>query len=101
MTAARESALEPLAATFLRVTYLLDASAEAQWQRGHTPRALNEGVRGKNTVSDPTGSTVIDDRRLALRAAVVEAERAQAAAMRTLRVAEAKLTRALQDATTP
>lgn len=75
-----------LAAEALEILLLLDAVSEAEWRRSQAPVLPEEDTaeRGKGKVSDPTGDTVIDGRRLALRAAVIAAEREVLSATQSL-----------------
>ncbi len=88
MTDAAPDTLEAFGATYLRTRALLADAAQAQWQMGATP-VLKEDTteRSKGTTNDPTVTIVMDTRRLALRASVIEAEAAVAAADQTLRAA--------------
>jgi hypothetical protein len=59
----------------LRLQQLLSAVADAQWQPSVTPTPREDTTeRSKGGHNDPTSAVVSDDRRLALRAAVVKAE---------------------------
>jgi hypothetical protein len=89
------SPLEPAAAALLRVEALLGEAHEAQWQAGHSPVPLIDTTeRSKGMTSDPVTHAMLDDRRIKLRAAVLEAEAAQADFMRVLGVAEQRLSAA-------
>jgi hypothetical protein len=91
--------LERFGAANLRVRQLLADSREAQWRTGKSPVPKEDTTeRSKGLVNDPTATTVLDPRRVALRAAALEAERALSIAARTLRVAEARLVAALAQA---
>ncbi|MFS6529142.1 hypothetical protein V8Z69_18345 [Microbacterium aurugineum] len=87
--------LEAFGATYLRLHQALDNASESQWQAGYTPRARDDGdaatIRSNGTTSDPTVGIFLDGRRLALREAVIEAERAQELALHTMQTAIAKL----------
>jgi len=88
--------LDKFAAAYLRVYQSLHSdAAEAQWMPGRTP-VLREDTteRSKGLTSDPVPTTAMDGRRLNLRAAVMEAEKALSAADQALRLAESKLRRA-------
>lgn len=88
--------LERFGAANLRVRQLLADSREAQWRPGKSPVPKEDTTeRSKGLVNDPTATTVLDPRRVALRAATLEAEKALSNADRTLRVAEARLAAAL------
>jgi hypothetical protein len=55
------------------------AAADAQWSSPPVPRApVDTAERSKGLTSDPVPSVALDGRRLALRARVMEAERAAA-----------------------
>lgn len=85
-----------LAAAALRVIQLLNEVGEAQWRAGRTPVPREDTTeRSKGLTSDPTPNIVADQRRLALRAAVIETEQSLEAAMKTLTAAERHLTDAL------
>ena len=91
--------LERFGAANLRVRQLLADSREAQWRPGKSPVPKEDTTeRSKGLVNDPTATTVLDPRRVALRGATLEAERALSLAARTLRVAEARLAAALAQA---
>ena len=92
------SVLEPFAAAFLRLSALLDAAAEPQWQVARSVRPREDtSERSLGVTSDPTWRAASDERRLRVRAAVVAAGRARALAARQLRAAEVDLSRALDD----
>lgn len=89
--------LEAFGAAFLRVRQLLNDVGESQWRAGQSPVPREDTTeRSKGLTSDPTPNIVVDARRLALRAAVIEAEQALEAAGRTLQAAEHHLTTSLQ-----
>lgn len=91
--------LERFGAANLRVRQLLADSRESQWRPGRSPVAKEDTTeRSKGLVNDPTATTTFDPRRVALRGATLEAERALSLAARTLRVAEARLAAALAQA---
>lgn len=56
----------------------------AQWEHGRTPRPVDDGdaagIKSNGIINNPTYSTVVDTRRLAVRDAVRKAERALAQA---------------------
>jgi hypothetical protein len=91
-----DSTLEAASATFLRLQALLIQANQAQWEAGMTP-ALREDTseRSKGMTSDPVPHIVADTRRLKLRDAFVEAERAQALMLKTLSAAANHLESAL------
>lgn len=92
------SVLDAFAASFLRLSALLDAAAEPQWQVARSVRPREDtSERSLGVTSDPTWRAASDERRLKLRAAVVAASRARALAARQLRAAEANLSAALAD----
>lgn len=69
--------LEAFGATNLRVRQLLTDSREAQWRAGKSPVPKEDTTeRSKGLVNDPTATTTLDPRRVALRVAVIDAERA-------------------------
>lgn len=89
--------LEAFGAAFLRVRQLLDDVGESQWRAGQSPVPREDTTeRAKGLTSDPTPNIVVDARRLALRAAVIEAEQALEKAGRTMQAAERHLTDSLQ-----
>lgn len=91
--------LEAFGAANLRVRQLLADSREAQWRPGKSPVPKEDTTeRSKGLVNDPTATSVLDPRRVALRGATLEAERALSLAAHTLRVAEARLAAALAQA---
>lgn len=84
------------AADVLALSALLSDASEAQWQAGKTPVPREDTTeRSRGLVSDPTPSTVVDGRRLALRAAVIEAETALLESQRATRKAGRNLTVAI------
>lgn len=90
--------LEAFGATYLRLHAALGDAAEFQWRAGYTPRSRDDGdaatIKGNGTTSDPTVGIFLDGRRLQLREAVIEAEKAMALARSALAFATAKLERA-------
>ena len=89
--------LEAFAATYLRLRQLVADVGDSQWQPGVTPRAVDDTTeRSKGTKSDPTPTIVVDGRRLALRAAVIEAEQALEKAGRVMQAAERHLNQKLE-----
>lgn len=88
--------LEKFGAADLRVRQLLADSREAQWRAGKSPVPKDDTTeRSKGLVNDPTANIVLDPRRVALRAAAVEAEGALVLADRAMRFAEARLAAAI------
>lgn len=88
--------LESFAAAYLDVSALLTNASEAQWQAGKTPVPREDTTeRSSGMTSDPTPTITADGRRLALRAAVVEAELSIESADRILGQARSQLTEAL------
>lgn len=88
--------LERFGAANLRLRQLLADSREAQWRPGRSPVPKEDTTeRSKGLVNDPTATTVLDTRRVALRAAALEAERALVEADRAMRFAAARLAAAL------
>lgn len=89
--------LEAFGAAYLRLRQLLTDVGESQWQAGATPKAAEDTTeRSKGTTSDPTPTIVVAGRRLALRAAVIEAEQALEKAGRIMTAAERHLEKALE-----
>lgn len=92
MTDTSLDTLEKFGAADLRVRQLLADSREAQWRAGRSPVPKADTTeRSRGLVNDPTANIVLDPRRVALRAAVVEAEAALAYADRAMRFAAARL----------
>jgi hypothetical protein len=84
--------LETVITTYLRLRQLVADVGDSQWQAGATPRPVEDTTeRSKGVTSDPTQSIVLDGRRLALRAAVIEAEQALEKAHATMLAAERHL----------
>lgn len=84
------------AADVLALSALLSDASEAQWQAGRTPVPKEDTTeRSKGLTSDPTPNIVVDGRRLALRASVIEAEQALHAAQAEVRKAGRHLTDAI------
>lgn len=89
MTQPTTDTIKAFAADYLRLQQLLNDLDGAQWQAGRSPVPREDTTeRSKGLTSDPTSNTVADERRLQLRAAVIEAERALASAAERLRAAE-------------
>lgn len=89
--------LEAFGAGYLRVRQLLADVGDSQWRAGKSPVPREDTTeRSKGLTSDPTPSIVVDSRRLALRAAAIEAEQALAKATQTLQAAERHLNDALE-----
>lgn len=88
--------LEKFGAAYLRLSQSLADVGDSQWYPGRTPVArVDTTERSRGLVRDPVPATVFDQRRQALRAAAIEAERAQDLALKTMRAAEARLSAAL------
>lgn len=70
------SGLARTVALSLKLQLLLDESASAQWQRSRVIQSDGDdpGIRSKGAHGDPTFDAVSDPARLALRAAVIQAE---------------------------
>lgn len=84
--------LDAFGATFLRVHALIGNASEAQWKAGATPRPVDDTTeRSKGTISDPTVHALLDGRRLLLRDAVIDAEKAMHDAAATLADVAARL----------
>ncbi|WP_136709393.1 hypothetical protein [Agromyces sp. H66] len=84
--------LDELAEETLLLAHVLGAAEDVQWTRGPTPRPRDdEGRRSPGGVPDPTGDTVADPRRLAVRAAYIQGRRALAASIATVQRTSAKL----------
>lgn len=91
--------LEAFAATYLRLFGQVRGSdvAEMQWRAGRTPVPKEDTTeRSIGLTSDPVPTVTFDTRRVALRNAVIEAERSLREARRTLDEAEASLAAALE-----
>lgn len=96
MTDTAPDTLEKFGAGYLRLRALISDSSEAQWMMGMTPpRPEDTTERSKGVTNDPTPTIVMDERRIRLRASVIEAEDAIAKASQTLRAAVHHLERAL------
>ena len=81
----------------LRLMDLLEATGTSQWEAGCTPQPREDTTeRSKGTTSDPTPTIVMDARRLALRATVIEAEQALEKAMHNMTAAARHLEKALE-----
>lgn len=92
MTQPTSVTLKRFGAVYLRVTQLLADVGNDQWRPGKSPVPKEDTTeRSKGMTSDPTPSIVVDDRRLALRAAVVTAEQALEDAGKALQAAERHL----------
>lgn len=90
-------AFEAFAATYLRLHRGLSESAEAQWMAGATPTPREDTTeRMIGLVRDPVPTATLDTRRLALRSAVIESERALRDADEALRQAVAVLEASLE-----
>lgn len=90
--AAEPDTLERFAAAYLRLRQLVSDSAEAQWSAGRSPVPRDDTTeRSKGLVRDPTPSIVLDPRRLALRAAAIEAEQVLEKAGRAMQAVERRL----------
>lgn len=84
--------LEAFGATYLRLRQLLDDVGDSQWRAGQSLVPKEDTTeRSKGLTSDPTPNIVVDSRRLALRAAVIEAEQALEKAGRIMQAAERHL----------
>lgn len=88
-----------LARAVLRVRDLLNDAEGMQWDRPPRvkPRDDDGPSAGQGGHSDPTASTALNDRRLALRGAVRDAEVALAGAVAVLRRSEDGLASALDE----
>lgn len=90
------TALDDFCRAALTLRALLAEAGDAQWKPSHTPRPRDDtDERSKGGHGDPTLATVVDDRRLALRAAVIEAEGAFDEAALRMSDAGRKVQRAL------
>lgn len=89
--------LEPFAATYLRLQQLLADVGDSQWRAGKSPVPKEDTTeRSRGLTSDPVPSIVTDTRRLALRAAAIEAEQALERAGRAMQAAERHLNEAFE-----
>ena len=89
--------LETFAAAYLRLRQLLADVGDTQWEAGRSPQPREDTTeRSKGTTNDPTPTIVMDTRRLALRAAVIEAEQALEKAMHNMTAAVRHLEKALE-----
>lgn len=97
MTTSPPDTIAAFAATVLRTRQLLADVGDAQWRAGKSPVPREDTTeRSRGLTNDPTPNIVVDTRRLALRAAVIEAEKALDTAGRTVQAAERHLTLALE-----
>jgi hypothetical protein len=88
--------LEAFLATGLRLQQLAADVGDAQWRAGKTPVAREDTTeRSKGLTSDPVPTIVTDARRVALRQAMLEADRALVKVGRLMQAAEHHLTDAL------
>lgn len=95
-TAATPHTLEEFAGAFLGLRVLLAAAEEAQWKPGRTPVPREDTTeRSKGMYKDPVFHTVTDERRVALRRRVLQAEAALAGAREAMTEAENVLRAAL------
>lgn len=76
MTRLTNPGLNAAATVFLQLQALLTEAEAAQWQRSRIIAADEDdpGIRAKGEHGDPTFDAASDPARLALRAAVIEAE---------------------------
>jgi len=89
-------ALRAFAEEALRLASLLGQADEIQWQPSPTPKPREDTTeRSKGGHGDPTASIVADDRRLAVRAAVLQAEAAIEKATVDVQGASARLEHAI------
>lgn len=92
MAATLPQELRSFATTTLQLAQLLGEAQEAQWKPSHVPQPRDDtSERAKGGHGDPTLATVVDDRRLALRAAVIQSEQALETAFATVRQAADRL----------
>jgi hypothetical protein len=85
-----------LAEEALGLALLMHEAQDAQWRPSLTPKPRGDTTeRSKGGHSDPTGDTVADERRLAVRAQVIAAELLLESATRAMRVVNRRLERAL------
>ncbi|WP_085368567.1 hypothetical protein [Leifsonia sp. NCR5] len=100
MTATTTSnVLEAFGAAYLRLWALQHGEdvQQSQWQTGNTPQPREDTTeRSKGLTSDPTPHIVMDERRLRLRAASIEAEQTLVKAERALNVTARRLEKALE-----
>lgn len=88
--------LRRIAASAADLTRTLVEAEDIQWQPSLTPKPREDTTeRSKGGISDPTSAIVADDRRLAVRAAVISAEQALGDTERALVIARADLERAI------
>lgn len=88
--------IRAFAAEALTVAALLEAATEIQWKPSLTPKPREDtSERARGGHGDPTLDTVLDSRRLAVRAAVISAETAFDGALDTLREVRPQLERAI------
>lgn len=88
--------LRAFAEDALRLASLLGQADEIQWQPSPTPKPREDTTeRSKGGHGDPTASIVADDRRLAVRVAVLKGEGAIEQAAAAVRSASADLEHAI------
>jgi hypothetical protein len=89
-------ALDTLTESMLVAYAVLADAAESQWQSGSTPTLREDTTeRSKGMTSDPVAYATMDERRLALRAAVKATEHSLVLANKVLRAVIAHLKKAL------
>ncbi|UJQ86833.1 hypothetical protein PQE16_gp43 [Arthrobacter phage Reedo] len=82
-------AARALAKESLNLARVLNMTEEIQWERSHVPTPREDtSQRASGGHGDPTGDITLDPRRLALREAVVAAERTIEESTRALRKAQ-------------
>lgn len=84
------------AATLRRLAELLTEAETVQWRPALTPTVERVGGGSSGTYADPTATIALDERRLAVRAAVIGAETSIAAAERHLEARAVALAAALE-----
>jgi hypothetical protein len=85
------------AAEALQIVRLLDAASGIQWEASPVPKPREDTTqRAKGGHGDPTADIVTDPRRLAVREAVTDAERALTQHLAILRHTRHELARAVE-----
>ncbi|QIN94443.1 hypothetical protein SEA_LEGO_43 [Arthrobacter phage Lego] len=80
----------------LRLAQSIETAREIQWEASPVPKPREDtSQRASGGHGDPTGDIVLDSRRLAVREAVVAAERALARAAEELQTARVNVDRAV------
>lgn len=86
------------AEAFTRLAALAASADEIQWEASPRPRSREDSDRkAAGGHGDPTGDVALDPRRLAVREAMVQAERALEGALQGLQAARGALAKAVDE----